>query len=54
MAKKLTRIERDIAEHPERYDYGDIPRDHKIIPAQEAAYDALRPQWAKDLVDGKK
>ena len=54
MAKKLTRIERDIAEHPERYDYGDVPRDHRIIPAQEARYDAMRPQWAKDLADGKK
>ena len=47
MTKRLTRIERDIAEHPERYDFQDVPPDHREIPAQEAAYEALRPQWAK-------
>ena len=35
--------------HPERFDYGDIPPDRAIIPAQEARYDEMRPQWAKDL-----
>ena len=45
--KKLTRIQRDIAEHPERYDFGDIPPNRVLIPAQEAAYDALAPDWVK-------
>ena len=49
MAKKLTRIEREIRDHPEKFDFGDIPPARKKIPAQEARYDEMRPQWAKDL-----
>lgn len=47
MAEKLTRMEREIRDHPEKFDFGDIPRDHKISAAQEAAYDALAPDWVK-------
>lgn len=53
MAKKL-RIHRLMEERPEMFDFGDIPAPRKKIPAQEARYDAMRPQWAKDLADGKK
>ena len=49
MAKKLTKIEREMRDHPEKFDFGDIPAARKKIPAQEARYDAMRPQWAKDL-----
>ncbi len=48
------KIRRDIAENPERYDFQDIPPDHKEIPTQEAAYEKLRPQWAKELAGAKK
>lgn len=51
MAKKLTKIEREIREHPDKFDFGDIPAPRKKIPRQEAAYDALSPQWAKDLIN---
>ena len=53
MTKKLTRIEREMRDHPEKFDYGDVPPDRKKIPAQEAAYDAMRPQWLKDLIGSK-
>jgi hypothetical protein len=49
MAKKLTRIQRLMEERPEMFDFGDVPPARKIIPEQEARYDAMRPQWAKDL-----
>lgn len=49
MAKKLTRIEREIRDHPDKFDFADIPADRVKIPEQEARYDAMRPQWAKDL-----
>ena len=49
MPKKLSRIERLIRDHPERFDYGDVPPARKKIPAQEKAYDDMEPQWAKDL-----
>jgi len=50
MAKKLSRIEREIRDHPEKFDFQDVPPARKKNPAQEAAWDAMRPQWAKDLV----
>lgn len=53
MAKKLTRIQRLMDERPEMFDFGDIPDARKKIPAQEARYDAMRPQWAKDLAGGE-
>ena len=49
MAKRLSRIERDIRDHPEKYDYYDIPLEDKVTPAQQAIYDDMRPQWAKML-----
>ncbi len=49
MAKKLTRIERLIRDHPDKFDFADIPADRVKIPAQEKAMDDMRPQWAKDL-----
>ena len=54
MAKKLTKIEREMAEHPEKFDFADIPPDRLIYPEQEKRLDDMRPQWAKDLADGKK
>ena len=48
MAKKnLTKIEREIRDHPERFDFGDIPADRKVSAAQKAAEDALAPDWVK-------
>jgi hypothetical protein len=66
MPKKLTKIElqrrldraavarvrRLIELYPAHFDYGDFPPDYKLTPAQEARYDAMRPQWAKDLIGG--
>ena len=46
MAKKLTK-QRLIDEKPHLFDYADIPPDYKISPAQQAAYDALAPDWVK-------
>jgi hypothetical protein len=54
MSKKLSRIEREIRDHPEKFDYADIPPDYKLTPAQKARYDAMRPQWAKDLAGNKR
>ena len=53
MAKKLTRIEREIRDHPEKFDYGDIPPDRKIFPEQEKRLAEARPQWLKELVGSK-
>ena len=50
MAKRLNRTQRKIRDHPERFDFGDIPSDQRISLSQRKAYDALRPQWAKDLI----
>jgi hypothetical protein len=66
MPKKLTKIElqkrldraavarvrRLIELHPEMFDYGDIPPCRPLNPIQEAKMDAMRPQWAKDLIGG--
>ncbi len=49
MAKKLTRIERDIRDNPDKYDFQDVPPARVKIPEQEAAYDALEPEWSKKL-----
>ncbi len=49
MAKKLTRIQREIRDHPEKFDFGDVPPARKKNKVQEAKMDAMRPQWAKDL-----
>ncbi len=49
MPKKLTRIEREMRDHPEKFDFGDVPPARVKIPEQEARYDEMRPQWAKDL-----
>lgn len=48
------KIRREILEHPEKFDASDVPPPRKKIPKQEAAYDKLRPQWAKDLADSNK
>jgi hypothetical protein len=52
--KKLTRIQRLMEERPEMFDFGDVPPDRVIIPEQEARYDEMRPQWAKDLIGNSK
>ena len=49
MAKRLTRMEREIRDHPEKSDFGDIPAARKIYPDQEKLLDDMRLQWAKDL-----
>jgi hypothetical protein len=51
MAKKLTKVEREMRDHPERFDFGDIP------PMQSgAAWDAYNremgdrePRWFKEM-----
>jgi hypothetical protein len=47
MPKKLSRIEREMRDHPEKFDFGDFPPLRKITPAQQASYDALAPDWVK-------
>ena len=47
MAKRLTRIEREIRDHPEKFDFGDIPPDYKLTPEQQASYDAMAHDWVK-------
>jgi hypothetical protein len=54
MPKKLSKIEREIRDHPERFDFGDVPPDRVNIPAQEKRLDDMRPQWAKDLAASNK
>lgn len=46
---KLSKIQRLIRDHPERFDFSDIPADRVKIPEQEKRMDDMRPQWAKDL-----
>lgn len=53
MARKLSTIEREIRDHPDKFDFGDIPPDRVKIPAQEKAYDDLAPLWAKSLAARK-
>jgi hypothetical protein len=36
-----------MRDHPEKFDFGDIPPDFKLTPAQQASYDALAPDWVK-------
>lgn len=43
------KIRREITEHPEKFDFGDIPPARKIYPDQEKRLDDMRPQWAKEL-----
>ena len=46
-------IGREIQEHPERFDFQDVP-DLKRDPLYQAAMDARRPQWLKArLADAK-
>ncbi len=47
------RIRREITEHPEKFDFGDIPPDRKIYPDQEKRLDDMRPLWAKELAGEK-
>ena len=42
-------IEKEIRDHPDRFDYQDVP-DLKINPAYRAAMDALQPDWVKEAV----
>ncbi len=49
MPQKLTRIEREIRDHPDKFDFADIPPDYKIGPVEQARDEAARPQWLKDL-----
>jgi hypothetical protein len=49
MPKKLTRIEREIRDYPERFDYADIPPNRVKIPANEKRLDDMEPQWFKDV-----
>lgn len=53
MAEKLTRVQRDIRDNPDKYDYADIPLPRKRTAAQEKLYADMRPQWAKDLAASK-
>lgn len=53
MAKKLTKIERKMRDHPEKFDFGDIPPARKVHPEQEQWFRDARPQWLKDLVGSK-
>ena len=54
MAKKLTKIQKLMDEHPEKFDFSDIPPDRVLIPEQEKWYDDNAPQWAKDLIGNKR
>jgi len=47
MRKKLSKIEREIRDHPDKFDFADIPADYKLTPAQKARYDDLAPDWVK-------
>lgn len=49
MVKKLTKLQQEMEDHPEKFDFGDIPAARKIYPEQEKRLDDMRPQWAKDL-----
>lgn len=51
MARRPNKTEREIAEHPERFDFGDIPPARKKVPAQEKRLDDMRPKWAKDIAE---
>ena len=51
---KLTKIQKLMRDRPEMFDFGDVPPNRVKIPEQEARYDAMRPQWAKDLIGSNK
>jgi hypothetical protein len=53
MVKKLTKLQRLMDEKPKMFDFGDIPPDRKIHPAQEKWYKDNRPDWAKSLAGDK-
>jgi hypothetical protein len=44
------KIRREIKEHPEKFDFQDVPPARKKIPEQEAWFEEHRPQWAKDML----
>jgi hypothetical protein len=51
MAKKLTKVEREMRNHPERFDFGDIPpmRSGAAWDAYNREMDKLEPAWAKAM-----
>ncbi len=51
MAEKLTRIQRLIRDHPELFDYGDIPPDQNLTPAQRAPYEKAAKAHRKKVVE---
>ena len=51
MAKRLSRIEREIRDHPEKYDYYDIRPDQNLTDAQRAPYEKAAKAHRKMVVE---
>ena len=45
----LERLELEIAEYPERFDFGDAPA-KPITDKLKAQYEAASPQWIVDMI----
>lgn len=52
--KRSAKLQREMDEHPERFDFGDIPPDRVRIEANEASIQAGKPQWLKRLVERRR
>jgi hypothetical protein len=47
---KLSKIEREMRDHSERFDYGDIPPMGTATPTYNRQMDERRPAWLKAML----
>lgn len=49
MNKSIAKVRREMREHPERFDFGDLPS-AELTKAQKDSADRMRPNWLKEGV----
>lgn len=47
MDKRIAKVRREMREHPERFDFGDLPN-LDLRPALREQSDRMRPDWLQE------
>ena len=47
MTRKLSKVDREIRDHPERFDFGDVPPMGSLTPEHARQLDERRPDYIK-------
>lgn len=54
MSKNKDKIKREMREHPERFDYGDIPDLDAVSKQHQKDLRAIAPEWVKKRLAKRK